>query len=132
MREQIRDLGRLEHILEAIRNALEFGKDATPESLTVDKMRYFAIVKNIEIIGEAAYMLSLDYKRNHPDTEWNTIIRMRHVLVHGYYQVSSDEILSVITKDLQPLYAQIVKYIEEYIQQESTSSCARTTTEGMR
>lgn len=117
MREQVRDLGRLEHILEAIQDALEFGRDATPESLAIDKMRYFAIVKNIEIIGEAAYMLSMEFKRDHPDTEWNTIIRMRHVLVHGYYQVSYDEIVAVITKDLQPLYEQITSYIGEFTQQ---------------
>lgn len=122
MREQVRDLGRLEHILEAIRNAIEFGKDATPESLAKDQMRYFAIVKNIEIIGEAAYMLSMEFKRDHPDTEWDTIIRMRHVLVHGYYQVSYDEIVSVIAKDLWPLYEQIVNYIGELTQQKKENS----------
>lgn len=49
-----------------------------------DKLRYFAVVKNVEIIGEAAYMLSLSFKTQHPEIPWNDIIRMRHVLVHGY------------------------------------------------
>ena len=49
-----------------------------------DKLRYFAVVKNVEIIGEAAYMLSIPFKELHPEIPWNNIIRMRHVLVHGY------------------------------------------------
>ena len=91
MREQVRDRGRLEHILQAIDKVFEFTKDVKREDFKKDSILYFAIVKNIEIIGEASYMLSLDFKDAHPaDTNWKVIVAMRHYLVHGYYQVDPE------------------------------------------
>ena len=74
---------------------------------------YFAIVKNIEIIGEASYMLSPEFKESHPDTDWQVIIAMRHFLVHGYYQVDPEEVWNVIEQDLLPLKTQILSYLNE-------------------
>ena len=68
MREAERDYGRLIDILEAADNILTFTKGYTMEQLNSDKLRYYAVVKNVEIIGEAAYMLSLIQ----PDLLWNT------------------------------------------------------------
>ena len=62
----------------------QFTEGLTREELMEDKLRYFAVVKNVEIIGEAAYMLSLPFKEQHQEIPWDAIIRMRHVLVHGY------------------------------------------------
>lgn len=76
-------------------------------------MLYFAVVKNMENIGEAAYMLTPDFKDSHPDTPWQDIINMRHILVHGYYQVDSKEVWSSIKNDLPVLETQIKKYLKE-------------------
>ena len=70
MREAERDYGRLIDILEAADNILTFTKGYTLEQLNSDKLRYYAVVKNVEIIGEAAYMLSLIQ----PDLLWNTAL----------------------------------------------------------
>ena len=113
MREQVRDRGRLEHILQAIDKVLEFTKDVKREYFKKDSILYFAIVKNIEIIGEASYMLSLDFKEVHPDTNWKVIVAMRHFLVHGYYQVDPEEVWNVIEQDLLPLKEQVEKYLAE-------------------
>ena len=113
MRERVRDKGRLEHILQAIDKVFEFSSGVKREDFQKDSILYFAIVKNIEIIGEASYMLSLEFKDSHPDTDWQVIIAMRHFLVHGYYQVDPEEVWNVIEQDLQPLKDQILKYIKE-------------------
>ena len=113
MREQVRDKGRLEHILEAIDRVFQFTNDISRDDFKKDSILYFAIVKNIEIIGEASYMLSTEFKESHPDTDWKVIVAMRHFLVHGYYQVDPDEIWNVVTQDLQPLKNQISRYITE-------------------
>ena len=113
MREQVRDKGRLEHILQAIDKVFEFTEDVKREDFKKDSILYFAIVKNIEIIGEASYMLSLDFKDAHPDTNWKVIVAMRHFLVHGYYQVDPEEVWNVIEQDLQPLKEQVEKYLAE-------------------
>lgn len=54
MREQVRDKGRLEHILQAIGRVFEFSNGVKREDFQKDSILYFAIVKNIEIIGEAS------------------------------------------------------------------------------
>ena len=113
MREQVRDRGRLEHILQAIDKVFEFTKDVKREDFKKGSILYFAIVKNIEIIGEASYMLSLDFKDAHPDTNWKVIVAMRHFLVHGYYQVDPEEVWNVIEQDLLPLKEQVEKYLAE-------------------
>lgn len=84
MREPERDLGRLNDIIQAADHIISFTEGFSQEELAADKLRYFAVVKNVEINGEASYMLSLEFKEVHSDIPWNDIIRMRHVLVHGY------------------------------------------------
>ena len=112
MREPIRDKGRLEHILTAIDNVFEFTNDFTLEKLQADKMVFHATIYNVQVIGEAAYMLTKEFKALHPEVEWRLIEGMRHVIVHGYYQVGHREIWNVIKKDLLPLRQQIEKYIQ--------------------
>ena len=67
MRENVRDRDRLEHIVEAIVNILDFADGKTKEELEADKLRYYGIVKNIEIIGEASYKLTHAFCSEHPD-----------------------------------------------------------------
>ena len=113
MRENIKDRNRLEHIIEAIDRILEFADGKTIEQLEADKLKYYGVVKNIEIIGEATYMLTRSFWRQHPETPWEFIAKMRHVLVHDYYQIDSKEIWKVINEDLLPLREQIARYLAE-------------------
>lgn len=113
MKEQIKDPQRLAHISDAIQNVFDFSKGKTLEDIRADKVLYFGIVKNIEIIGEASYMLTDEFKDAHPQTPWRTITNMRHTLVHGYYQISPEEVFYVIEKDLPPLKEQIEDYRKE-------------------
>ena len=96
MRETVKDKGRLEHILAAIERIERFSAGKTFESLREDELTYYALVKCIEIIGEASYMLTNEFREAHPQTEWRDIIAMRHVLVHGYYQVSVKQVWMAI------------------------------------
>ena len=113
MRESVRDRDRLEHIVQAIADILSFAEGKTNEELEADKLRYYGIVKNIEIIGEASYKLTNAFCREHPETPWEFIRKMRHVLVHDYYQISSREVWKVIKEDLQPLKEQVSRYLNE-------------------
>lgn len=113
MRETVRDRERLEHIKEAITRILDYSDSKTVEELTADTLKYYGIVKNIEIIGEAAYKLTRAYCREHPETPWEFIAKMRHVLVHDYYQIDPETVLKVIQEDLPTLYKQISCYLLE-------------------
>ncbi|MCL2328053.1 MAG: DUF86 domain-containing protein [Bacteroidetes bacterium] len=114
MREQIRDKNRLEHILVSIDNVFEFTEGITFEDYVADKKGKFAIVKNLEIIGEAAYKLTNEFKIKHPEVNWGIIIKMRHVLVHGYYQIEDVIAWEIAQKDLQPLKEQIQNLYNNY------------------
>ncbi|MDR1003431.1 MAG: DUF86 domain-containing protein [Prevotellaceae bacterium] len=107
MREKVKDKTRLLHILEAIDNLFEFTKNITFEEYKANKVLRFAIIKNLEIIGEAAYLLTKEFKEEHPEIDWSSIIYMRHVLVHGYYQIKDDIVWATVQTDLKPLKEQI-------------------------
>lgn len=113
MRENVRDRDRLEHIVEAITNILDFADGKTKEELEADKLRYYGIVKNIEIIGEASYKLTRAFCNQHPETPWEFIAKMRHVLIHDYYQIEPREVWKVIQDDLHPLRDQVAHYIAD-------------------
>lgn len=111
MREPIRDKGRLEHILDAIQNILDYTKDITQETLVSDKLRLHATVYNVQVVGEASYKLSKEFKETHTNTPWAMIEKMRHILVHDYYHINNDILWLVITEDIPILRIQIEEYI---------------------
>ena len=113
MREPVRDRDRLEHIAEAIDRILNNTVFNTQEELEADNLRYYGIVKNIEIVGEASYKLTRSFCNNHPETPWEYIAKMRHVLVHDYYQIDPDAVWKVIQEDLPLLRRQVTDYLEE-------------------
>ena len=114
MREILKDKMRLLHIIEAIDNIVEFSEGISFEEYQSNKILRFAIIKNLEIIGEATYLLTKKFKLEHPETEWETITYMRHVLVHGYYQIKDEIVWATVQEDLQPLKTQIISYLKEF------------------
>lgn len=114
MREPLRDQLRLIHIVEACdRIKSYFPNDEIP-LLNPKSIEFFGLVKNLEIIGEAAYMLTPDFKAAHSDTEWNDIIRMRHLLVHGYYHISPEIVKEITEEEIPSLKLQITIYLSEF------------------
>ena len=113
MREPIRDLSRLQHILSQIDFVTDYVSHHTYDELVQNRLTQYGLIKCIEIIGEAAYMLSVEFKEAHPQTNWRVIINMRHVLVHGYFNITMPMVWATATKDLPILRPQIVQYIEE-------------------
>ena len=115
MRENLKDPQRLEHILESINNLETLNREIDIINLSEKDVRYFGIIKLLEIIGEAAYMLSKDFISTHPATPWNLIIKMRHILVHGYYLINKKDLHKTINEDLMPLKLQIQEYLKEFV-----------------
>ena len=113
MREPVKDKGRLEHMFEAIDIIIQRTSGMKLEDLDTDKVVYGGLAYYTMIIGEAAYMLSKEFKDTHSATPWRQIEGMRHHIVHGYFQVRKDMLWNVIENDLQPLKEQIKQYIDE-------------------
>ena len=113
MRELLRDRERLEHILAAIERVNRYTSNKTYDDLVADDMMYYAVVKNIEIIGEAANMITMQFQETHPETPWKKVKGMRNYIVHEYFQVDDIVVWDVVTKGLVDLKKQVVKYLEE-------------------
>ena len=111
MREQRKDRERLEHILAAIDRILRYTNGKTYNELVSNDMMYYAVVKNIEIMGEAANMLTPEFTEAHPETPWKQIRGMRNYIVHEYFQIDDVVVWDVISNNLPTLRKQIEKHI---------------------
>jgi len=116
MREEVRDVERLNHMLEAINVLINYKEHHTLEEAKSDPVGYFGLVKHVEIIGEAVYKLTHEFRDAHPVLNWADIERMRHVLVHGYYKIRPNQLWETIISDIP----EIKPIIEQLILQEKS------------
>ena len=113
MREHSRDRGRLEDILKYAQNVEQIVNGITYEQFVADIRIYYSVMKNIEVIGEAANMLTRHFRETHTELPWRLIVSMRNVLVHGYAQVSDADLWQTATNDIQPLSEQVQHYLSD-------------------
>lgn len=113
MREKVRDKGRLQHILEAIQGIEAYHAQYTLEDIKECKLIFYGFTKFVEVIGEAVYMLTANFRDTHPEVNWRQIERMRHVLVHGYYTIDPESLWDTIEIDIPDLKPWIEKYLSE-------------------
>lgn len=112
MREHSRDKGRLEDIKQYAQNVETIIDGITFDDFVQDIRLYYSVMKNIEVVGEAANMLTKDFKEQHPELPWRLIVKMRNVLVHGYSQVSDVDLWEeTATKDIKVLLCQVESYL---------------------
>ena len=100
------DLDRLEHILEAAERIADYAA-AGEEAYLAEPMRQDAIVRNLEIIGEAAGRVSRDLRDEHPEVPWADVIGHRNVLIHDYRRLVHGLIWRVVAQELPRLAEQI-------------------------
>lgn len=113
MREKVKDKGRLEHILTAINQVQAYKDLYSEEDVRENPIVFYGFVKLVEIIGEAVYMLTAEFRESHTDVSWRQIERMRHVLVHGYYTIDPDTLWQTIEDDIPVLKPWIEQYLSE-------------------
>ena len=113
MREHSRDRGRLEDILKYAQNVEQIISGVSYEQFVADIRIYYSVMKNVEVIGEAANMLTRHFREEHCELPWRLIISMRNVLVHGYAQVSDADLWQTATNDIKPLREQVQRYLDE-------------------
>ena len=100
-------------MLFAINNVEEFTVNVNAEEFVESKILFYAVVKNIEIIGEASYMLTKEFKISHNNIPWQIMEKMRHVLVHGYYTISPKKVWETVQEDLPILKKQLTDLLKE-------------------
>ena len=101
------DLAFIEHILESINAIKEFSKNISKEELISNRLKQSAIVREIEIIGEAVKNISENLKNKNREIEWKDIAGTRDKMIHHYFGVDLNIVWEIIKKDLPILEKQI-------------------------
>ena len=112
------DAIRMQHMLDAAREALSFAANRTRLDLDQDRMLVLSLVKDVEIIGEAAAHITDDTRERSPEIPWISIVGMRNRLIHAYFDVDLDRVWDTVIDDLPPLVLALEKILignaEEY------------------
>lgn len=107
------DFARLKHMLEAANICLEFSRGKKRKDFENDKMLCFAIVRALEIFGEAAANITKSLQEKHPKIKWRDIIGMRNRLIHAYFDIDYDIVWSALTDEIPKIIPQLTKLIKE-------------------
>ncbi len=114
MRNKIGDKERLGHILDSIQEIEMATKDFLKNEFLENHVVRIAVVKWLEIIGEAANIISLETKEKSTAVPWNEVIGFRHVAVHEYFGVEFELVWKILQDDLAGLKKEIEILYKEF------------------
>jgi uncharacterized protein with HEPN domain len=106
------DYARLQHILEHARGAMENLEHHTLSSFVTDEIMRLAILKRVEIIGEAATYLSFSLKKKYEYVDWDELEALRHEAVHEYVGVQFDLVYKSVKANFEKLADEIEGILE--------------------
>lgn len=106
------DTTRLKHMLDAAQKAIAFVNNRTFQDLENDEILALALVKLIEIVGEAASRISKEYQAEHTQISWSAMTGMRNRLVHAYFDINLRILWQTTQEDLPSLILELNKLPE--------------------
>ena len=101
------DASFLLDMLDAARDAVVFAEAVSYEEFVEDRRNQLAILKAVEIVGEAASRISAGTRQAHPEVPWREIVGMRNRLVHAYFEIDLHLVWGTVQDRLPPLIAQL-------------------------
>lgn len=107
------DIIRLRHMLDAAREAMTFAHNQTRGSLDTNRMLTLAIVKSLEVLGEAASKISKETRDTLAQVPWPNIVNMRNRLIHAYFDINLDIVWKTVTRDLPHLISALEQVLQE-------------------
>ncbi len=103
----------IEHILDSIRKIESFSENVSKEELSKNDLKQYAIIRAIEIIGEAVKNIPSTFKNKYPEIPWKKIAGTRDKTIHHYFGVDLNTVWDVIKTDLPDLKRKILKIKED-------------------
>ncbi len=104
---------RLRHMLDAANEAMALAEGKTRRDMENERLLNLALVRLIEVVGEAANRVSTEGRSMCPEIPWPAIIGMRNRLIHGYDSIDFDILYQTIREDLPSLAEQIEKVLQK-------------------
>ena len=108
-----RDAHYLAHIIDAIEFILDTTSKAAKADFLEDRLMRDAVIRNLEVVGEAVKHLSLSLRSKHKDIEWKRIAGMRDVLIHEYFGVDHEKVWNVVVRRLPKLLKRLKAIVHE-------------------
>jgi uncharacterized protein with HEPN domain len=105
------DAIRVKHMRDAAEEALAFAAGRNRADLDRDRKLVLALIKLVEIIGEAAAKVSPETRLKHAALPWDAVVATRNRLIHGYFDINLDIVWDTVTVDLPPLVAELRKAV---------------------
>ncbi len=105
----------LEDVLESIEKIEEYTANVDEEEFYESTFVQDAVLRRLEIIGEAVKNIPDDFRAKYPDIPWRQIAGMRDILIHAYFGVNLRRVWKVIKEDIPELKLRILKIIENYV-----------------
>lgn len=102
----------LHHISDSINQIFKYLTKNNFDDFIENEWDQAAVMRHLEIIGEASNNLDKDFQEKYSEIPWGVIIGLRNVLIHDYMDIDVDVVWQIITKDLRPLHKQIEKIIK--------------------
>ncbi len=106
------DRVRLRHLADALNSAIRFARGRGRGDLDTDEMLLFALVRAVEIAGEAASKVTAETRAELPDLPWNSIVGIRNRLVHAYFDVNRDILWTTVTEAIPPLAERLKRVLD--------------------
>jgi len=103
----------LHDICQAIDRIEKYIKSLSLDTFSEDQKTVDAVVRNLEIIGEAANRLPDEFKEKYSEIEWHKVVGLRHRIVHEYFGIDLEIIWQILRKDLPELKDKIKQIIQE-------------------
>lgn len=113
MKREIGDY--IEDILEAMTNAIEFTKNMSYDEFVKDTKTVYAVIRAIEIIGEAVKNIPEEVRRKYPNIPWRSMARMRDKVIHAYFGVKTERVWEVVERDIPNLKPNFEKMLKEEV-----------------
>ena len=104
---RVEDRVRLQHMIDAAQSAIEFVSGRERSELDTNRMLLFALVRAIEIVGEAASKISEETRAAHGGIPWKAIIGMRNRLIHAYFEINSQIVWETVTEEIPAVLPQL-------------------------
>ena len=103
----------LEDIQKSCSRVLRYTQGMTFEQFKADDKTYDAVVRNLEIIGEAAKGLPDDVRAMMPDIEWNKATGLRNIVAHAYFGINDEILWDVVQNKILPMKAAVDSFMEK-------------------
>jgi uncharacterized protein with HEPN domain len=106
------DRVRVLHAMEAAQKAVSFLDGREREDVDTDEMLSLAVVRLLEIVGEAASQITQEFRRQHADVPWRYMTELRNRLIHGYFDINLDVVWDTVNTDFPPMIAELERVLE--------------------